>query len=752
MIQKALRKILLFGLPVFYFFMAVSFYLSTYDSAQIKITIFHIGGLFLIMTWLLLKIEEGSFSLFKNKFVYILPILLFLLSGVLSFSISPFKLASLNEFLRRFIYCGIVFILIDEFNDEKKILCIKNWLIAASFAVCTYGILQIFDYHLFPKNIFSSGLDPFTWRQAFGERIMSSFGNPNFFGDFLIVMSSITLALFMYKKKIYLAILWLMILICSYHTMSKGTWLGLAFGLVLFAVLYGFIFLRTKINKKLLTLLTICMLIISSFAVFGIYSKTRERTDSASFRVFTWLSTWEMINTNPILGTGIGTFYLTYPSWRRPQIFFIEGKHNTESDHPENEYLEVWYDEGIVGLTIFLVLIIFVLTLGYKNILFLRDDKTTKDGPMPYLQLGVISAFSAQLVHDFVCVSLRFVSSGVMFWLLMGVTLSIAAKAANFIKHENNSTKNYLKRPTKLVLQFIIFTIFIWSIIFTKGYFIADLLHSKAIVLSRSGNWDNAISTYAKVSKNNPSFAMAKYFKINAHMDRWKAGDDVLAEKTFGELWKLAPNFVQSKLYAGMMYMRVFNDNKLLLQEYIEEGRPRDVIVKQEKVVADAFVNAEKYYKQYIEIDPIFPMAYYGLASLYSQIGRFEKSEKILLNHLEYYKKLRKRPHNFWVEDWSSRRKSDYSETYNQVGYLYAVQRQFDKAESMYLKALGLHFENINAKKNLALLYSALGRQDEARQQWVEIYRINPNDKDALEYIQTFRSRDKEAQMKQIKK
>ncbi|MDR3306338.1 MAG: O-antigen ligase family protein [Endomicrobium sp.] len=224
---------------------------------------------------------------------------------------------------------------------------------------------------------------------------MSSFVNPNFFGDFLIIMSSITLALFMYKKKLYLAVLWFTIVICSYYTMSKGTWLGFALGVVVFTALYAFVFLKNKINKKLLTILAVCMLIVSSLAVFAIYRKTRERTDSASFRVFTWLSTWEMINTNPVLGTGTGTFYLTYPSWRRPQIFFIEGKHNTESDHPENEYLEVWYDEGIVGLTIFLVLVIYVLVLGYKNILFLHTNKTPKNEPMLYLQLGVISAFAA---------------------------------------------------------------------------------------------------------------------------------------------------------------------------------------------------------------------------------------------------------------------------------------------------------------------------------------------------------------------
>jgi len=184
----------------------------------------------------------------------------------------------------------------------------------------------------------------------------------------------------------------------------------------------------------------------------------------------------------------------------------------------------------------------------------------------------------------------------------------------------------------------------------------------------------------------------------------------------------------------GMMYLRLFNDNKLLLQKYIEEGKPRDAIVKQEKAVADAFNSCKKYYKQYIEIDPIFPTLYYGLSSLYAQVGDFENSEKILLAHLEYPKKLWDYPHNFWVEDWSFRRKDDYSETYNQLGFSYIAQKKFDKAEAMYLKALDLNFHNINARKNLALLYGGLGKKDKARQQWIEVYRINPNDKDAIKY------------------
>ena len=44
---------------------------------------------------------------------------------------------------------------------------------------------------------------------------------------------------------------------------------------------------------------------------------------------------------HPIWGNGIGSFRIIYPAFRRPQIFHIEAKHNTETDHAEDEYWEV---------------------------------------------------------------------------------------------------------------------------------------------------------------------------------------------------------------------------------------------------------------------------------------------------------------------------------------------------------------------------------------------------------------------------
>ena len=84
-IKKVSSKFILYGLPLFYFLVAVSFYLGTYDSAQIKITIVQIGGVALLCSWLIYKFEGDFFNNFRKNIIVLLPIILFLLSGLISF-------------------------------------------------------------------------------------------------------------------------------------------------------------------------------------------------------------------------------------------------------------------------------------------------------------------------------------------------------------------------------------------------------------------------------------------------------------------------------------------------------------------------------------------------------------------------------------------------------------------------------------------------------------------------------------------
>lgn len=697
-IKSVFSKIILFGLPVFYLLMAISFYLGTYDSAQIKITITQIGGAFLIFSWLILKTETDLFSYLRKNYIVVLPILLFLISGIVSYICSPFKIISLNEVIRRIIYCCFAMMVIDCFKDKESIKRLINFLIFATYVVCIYAVIQFIDTKYFPPPP-DKGLDPFVWRWAFGNRVFSTFGNPNFFGDFLIVMAPITLALFFQKKRVHLLFLWVLIVFSIVVSYSKGAWLGFGVGLIAFAYIFIKYIMNISRNKKivLLSLLVFFTVVIVST---GIIFQLKSRHDSSSFRIFTWMSCWEMINTHPVLGTGIGTFYVTYPSYRRPQIFFIEGMHNTESDHPENEFLEVFYDEGMIGIGLFLLLLFMVIFIGLKNMEYFRKNNIEKN-TLSYLQLGLISALIAQLAHDCVCVSLRFVSSGVMLWLVIGLILSISLIYSVPKENKTVNLKWFIKYPVQVIL--LLATIYFIYIFY--GFFVADKLHSEGIQNSKAGNWSKAIQIYSEVIDKNKSYLMARYFKANNYNDRWKNDDPQKAIDTYKELWELAPNYVQSKYMAGFIYSKLWeycNENA----KECEKKKDTENLKKFVKMGNFAFYEAVKYLEQYKKIDPIFPLTYYRLAWLYVQIGKYDKAKKEYFQHLNYPEYLQQKPHNLYVENWQKRRKSEYSQTYMNLGNLEYILNNIDTAEDYYIKALKLKNNNIDALKNLTTIYA----------------------------------------------
>ena len=714
-IKKVSSKFILYGLPIFYFLVAVSFYLGTYDSAQIKITIVQIGGMALICSWLIYKFEGDFFNNFRKNIIVLLPIILFLLSGLVSLLHSPFHLASLNEFTRRFIYCFLAIIIIDCFDNKKSLKRIVNFLIFATYIVCIYAVIQFIDTRYFPAPP-AKGLDPFIWRWAFGNRIFSTFGNPNFFGDFLVVMSPIVLSLFFKKKSLHLLFLWVLITFSTIFSYSKGAWIGFGVGLIAFAFLFiGFILNISRRKKAILIL--IMALFTASIVAGGTFFQLKKRPDSSSFRIFTWLSCWEMINTHPVIGTGIGTFYLTYPSYRRPQIFFIEGMHNTESDHPENEFLEVFYDEGVIGLSIFLLLLLMVLTIGFKNLYYFRRNNSNKN-TLSYLQLGFVSAIVAQLAHDCVCVSLRFVSSGVMLWMLIGAIVSIAIIS---LRKEENDEQNGIVVPMiiRRICQILVLLMTGTLIYIFWGQFQADAIHSQAIQYSKAGNFTKAIELYSQVIKKNPSFIMPRYFMANNYNDRWQNDDPEKALAEYNEIWKLAPNYVQSKFLVGLVYAKLVSYFNNQLNKYVQENNEQgkqDAAAKRDY----CFNQAVQYYNQYKMIDPIFPQTYYQLASLYGQAGYPELAEKEYLEHLNFPNLLQEKPHNFYKENWKERRREEYAQTCIYLGNLEFGLNRYDNAEKVYIESLKYVPNNIDGLKNLSITY--IKKND--KEKYKEIYNI----------------------------
>ncbi|MEW6041890.1 MAG: O-antigen ligase family protein, partial [Elusimicrobiota bacterium] len=658
---RALDKIIKHLLPVLYFAISIAFYLRTYDSCQIKITLTQIGGTLVLTLWLIKILEEFDSEFFKKRFVVVLPVLLVTLSNIVSHFISPLKYASGMEFARKFVYFGVALLVMKEFNSEEKIKRLLNWIIFACFVATFYGLIQVVDTKFFPLGMGEKGVDPFIWRGAFGYRIFSTFGNPNFYGDFLVVLGPIVLAMFVKTRKFFFAVLYLMTVINVVYTFSKGAWIGFTAGFVVFSFLMIIFFLPTQ-KKEIKKIINISIMVVIILCFLGVGYWTMKRLDSVKFRVYTWMSCWEMINSSPIIGTGIGTFYVTYPAWRRPQIFYVEGKHNTESDHPENEYLEVWYDEGIIGFGIFLWLIVMIISMGYKALSVfskvtgppvpaakVKQPKKFTDDSRAYYLIGLLSGFIGLLVQNFMCVSLRFVSSGVYLWLLIGLIGAIAihnplpAVSSVFIK---NSPKNPVPLFPRRIAMLSLVGVEIYLITVFYGFFTGDIHHNIAIFHSKRGEWSQALENYNIVTRRNYGFIMSHYFMGNVFNDRWILSREYHPEwgdketdmpqteyspelkgrvdpersiSKYQDVWGIAPNYVQSAHQAGLVYLKLG-----------DAARSRGDNVRAKEYWAKAIERFERYHK----IDPIFSQNYYRLAWVYLQLGELDKAEETYFRHL----------------------------------------------------------------------------------------------------------------------
>ncbi|OGR59607.1 MAG: hypothetical protein A2X34_04210, partial [Elusimicrobia bacterium GWC2_51_8] len=427
------RKAICLWLPILYLLIADSFYLRTYDSAQVKITLLQMGGLGLLGLWLSLLVMEGRKAFRSEDFVFLAPFFAYLSYVIISFFHAPYKGASVDDFVRYLLYMSVTLIIIREFSAPAINRLTKILLIAAYIAVL-YGLVQFLDIRFFPKAQ-GPGLDPFIWRQAFSHRVFSTYGNPNFFGNFLVLILPIAVTQYLKTRSFSLLPLIFLTILSLYGTETKGAWLGFGISSFIFAVFYGYFFLRDKLKgaRVKFLLVSASIPVVAFVLVCIVLAKTPS---SVSFRVATWLSTWEMIETHPLIGTGVGTFKVVYPAFRRPKIFHIEAKHNTETDHAEDEHLEEFMDNGLIGFGFYLWIIVFVTTVGLRGLETLTGGlKGAKPPPVAYDLLGYITSFLAMLIHNTTDVSMRFVSSGVFLGLLPGVIVNLARGQALWELH-----------------------------------------------------------------------------------------------------------------------------------------------------------------------------------------------------------------------------------------------------------------------------------------------------------------------------
>lgn len=317
----------------------------------------------------------------------------------------------------------------DQLNNVIKIILISCLLVSL------FGIYQfIGDMLGLPYEI--TGLREHYTKQVFGfPRVHSTALEPLYFANYLLIPIALCLTLLLSKKredeKITLNTFWLVVILGFavlnlILTLSRGGFLGLA----IILLLVGFFYLKSTLSfKKIIILGLIISVALSAAYGFLLISGKKQNIDvfikqattyskgvGVKERFTTYKEAWSMISEYPLLGGGVGNFgpYASAaPDFQPKNGWLIVN----------NQFLEIWAEEGIFGLISFVLLIFILILRSVKALVFKNAHSHLKT-----LLAGLLIAFIAIIVQYQTFSTLYILH----IWVLIG--LMIAVQNLIFVK------------------------------------------------------------------------------------------------------------------------------------------------------------------------------------------------------------------------------------------------------------------------------------------------------------------------------
>jgi len=498
---------------------------------------------------------------------------IFLLSTIFSRSpvLSFFGSYERQEgFLTAINYIFLFFALVNllERDDVKLVM---NAAVLGGFLASLYGIMQHYNY------------DPFnlSWGEFSKNRVVSTFGNPVFFGAYTIMALPLAFSLFILTKRAYFAFLYgaafftifLGFLFANTRACYVGLFLEVIFGGI------ALFMLRDKIPKKRV------LIFVAIFLIPGILVNLKKETSviprlveiikvkekkfegSAGARLMMWKTGIKMIKDNPILGIGPEAIGITYPYYLY-KTYTHDFPFEYE-DRMHNDIFDTSVTRGLLGLFsyIFLLFSFFILIIR----VFFKSGYEER-----IIILGLFLSVLGYLIQNEFSFGLSSIST--LFWLLM---------ASPFLLIKQKLKIKPKKRYKLLFLLIPISSLFIPLF----SFYYADLAF-------RNNNYERAI-------KLNPF----------CHQYRESYGTYLVEMgKNYGSPW---PDKIISEMSKAC---RIFKNDGILLS-----------ILGMGYEMKQEIDNAQKIYEKAIKINPYLGNTYNNLGAIYGNKGMFKEAGDVFL-------------------------------------------------------------------------------------------------------------------------
>ena len=293
-------------------------------------------------------------------------------------------------------------------NKKKKINRLISVVGLSSFFIAIYAVAQYFGY------------DFLTWSEPayITKRSMSTLGQPNFLGSFLIM----TIPLLAYSiknyKRIWLKVIYAVFLIFNIWALicsgSRGAWVGLI--LSLFLSLFIFYFKKNRLVFYFGIVIIIFVGIILFFSNSAVGERFRSafnfESGSSSVRISIWQASFKAIE-NRWWGYGLENQAEALVPYY--EVDWAESdKINSIPDRAHNLFLDHLITLGIIGLLLFLWFYFYFFRLIYKS------EQKSEDKFLFKMFFISLLAYLASLLFNFAVVVTE-----IYFWAFIAIIISL---------------------------------------------------------------------------------------------------------------------------------------------------------------------------------------------------------------------------------------------------------------------------------------------------------------------------------------
>jgi O-antigen ligase len=222
-----------------------------------------------------------------------------------------------------------------------------------------------------------------------------------------------------------------MSILSIYFAKSKGALLGVAAGLIVFGLM-----VNKKVRWSVVIALLLIMIGVTAYqpARKLVYDTATFKTFSGQIRMVGWEESWKMLKDGRLItGAGLANFKNAVAPYHAEGFFIKNDDPNwlknlrNSADYrkqmwqpleiylyPHNIILNFWSELGLAGMMLFVWIILKYFWVGIKN--YRQASEKYK-----YINIGLICAMVAIVVHGLVDVPYFKNDLSVMFWLFVAM-------------------------------------------------------------------------------------------------------------------------------------------------------------------------------------------------------------------------------------------------------------------------------------------------------------------------------------------